>query len=262
MVVLAGAGSARADDVEAVTRPSQDVTLSFVRPGRIATIAVKEGRQVAAGDVLVQQDDRAERAQLEQLEAQAKDETRIRAAEAQLAQKDEDYKKLEELGKQGAVKQWDVAHAKLDVTIADLSLTLARFEHEQNRRKYEEARLHVERMRILSPIGGKVEKILVEQGEAANSLEPVIRIVRIDPLRIDAPVPRDQAAGLHIGQDACVIFDGNDSPATGKITFIAAEADAASNTLTVRVELPNKNDRRAGEHVKVRFTPATDKRSK
>lgn len=260
-LVLLCSGVSRAADIEAITRPNNDVTLSFVRAGTIAEVHVKEGDSVEAGQVLVQQDDRAERAQLEQLEVQAKDETRIRAAEAQLAQKEEDHKKLEELGKQGAVTQWDVAHAKLDVTIAALSLTLAKFEHEQNGRKYQEARLHVERMRILSPIAGKVEKILVEQGEAADSLEPVIRVVKIDPLRIDVPAPRDQAEGLDIGREAFVIFDGDESPTIGKITFIAAEADAASNTLTVRIELPNKNDRRAGEHVKVRFTRTTDERS-
>ena len=41
--------------------------------------------------------------------------------------------------------------------------------------------------------------------------------------------------------------------AAGKVIYIAAVADAASNTRTVRVEVPNKALRPAGEHVKVRF---------
>ena len=38
LVMLAGAGVASADGIEAVTKPSKDVTLSFVRAGRIAVL--------------------------------------------------------------------------------------------------------------------------------------------------------------------------------------------------------------------------------
>ena len=41
--VLAAMGPAHAQGIEAITRPSEDVTLSFVRPGRIAAVLVKEG---------------------------------------------------------------------------------------------------------------------------------------------------------------------------------------------------------------------------
>jgi len=39
----------------------------------------------------------------------------------------------------------------------------------------------------------------------------------------------------------------------GTIIFVAAVADAASGTLRVRVEVPNKTRRPAGEHVVVSF---------
>lgn len=77
--------------------------------------------------MLVRQDDEAERIQLEQLEAQAEDTTRIEAAEAQLAQKGEDLKKLEWAHQEGAATDWEVEHARLEVRIGELSLRLARF---------------------------------------------------------------------------------------------------------------------------------------
>ena len=95
-------GLVSAEAVEAITLPSADVTLLFVRAGRIAEVLVKEGDAVEAGQVLVRQDDEAERIQLEQLKVQAEDTTRIEAAEAQLAQKQEDLKKLEWAQKEGA----------------------------------------------------------------------------------------------------------------------------------------------------------------
>ena len=65
-----------AADIAAITRPSEDVTLSFVMPGRIAKVLVKEGDEVKAGQLLVQQDDAAELVQLEQLKAEAEDTVR------------------------------------------------------------------------------------------------------------------------------------------------------------------------------------------
>ena len=48
-----------AKGTEAVTKPSKDVTLSFLGPGRIAKVLVKAGDVVSADDPLVKQDDAA-----------------------------------------------------------------------------------------------------------------------------------------------------------------------------------------------------------
>ncbi len=243
-----------AGGIEGVTKPSKDVTLSFLRPGRIAQVLVKEGDAVSADDPLVKQDDAAEQVQLEQLQAQALDTTNIDAAQADLDQKNVDLDKLEKGKGRGVVTSWEFDHAKLDVKISGLRLALARFEHKQDQRKYDEAKIHVERMNMASPVAGTVEDIFIERGESVNALDEVIRVVRIDPLWIDLPVPVVDTDGLAKGQMARVEFDGSKAASVdGRIIHIAGVADAASNTLTVRVEVANKTRRPAGEHVKVSF---------
>ncbi|MCK4850724.1 MAG: efflux RND transporter periplasmic adaptor subunit [Phycisphaerae bacterium] len=245
-----------ANGTEAVTKPSQDVTLSFLSPGRIAKVLVKAGDVVSADDPLVKQDDAAEQLKLEQLQAQALDSTKIQAAQAELDQKEVDLDKLEKGRGKGVVTLWELDHARLDVKIAELRLALRRFEHKQDQRKFDEARIHVERMKMASPIAGKVEEIFVEPGESVNALDEVIRVVRINPLWIDVPVPLDDTWNLELEQAATVEFKGpNPLQRKGRIIHIAAVADAASNTRTVRVEVPNKTQRPAGEHVKVSFPP-------
>lgn len=247
---------AAAPAVEAITKPSDDVTLSFVRAGLLAKVLVKEGQSVKAGEVLVQQDDTAEQAQLDELKAQALDTTRVRASQAELEQKKVDLKKLEDASKRGAATALEVEHARLDVTIADLSVELAKFQHAQDQKKYEQLRLQVERMKIVSPIDGKVEKLHLQKGESAEALAKVIRVVKVDPLWIDVPVPLSQAQGLANGQAAKVTFPGSAGPAEGKVIHVAAVADAASETLNVRVEIPNPAARTAGERVQVVLPPA------
>lgn len=238
----------------AITNPSADVTLSFIQPGRIAKIHVKEGESVKAGQVLAQQDDAVDQARLAQLEADSQNMTNIEAGKASLAQKRMDLQKLETAAARNAATELEVEHAKLDVKIAELSLEVAIFEHEQAVRKYEEAKLQIDNMSLKSPINGSVEKVDVETGESVNALESVVRIVQIDPLWIDVPVPLARASTLARDGAAEVDFpDPDNMSVEGKIAFIGAVADAGSGTLRVRVEVPNKAKRPAGEHVTVVF---------
>lgn len=260
LVVFSLPWSARSfgQSVEAITRPNADVTLSFVRAGQVAEVAVKEGDAVKPGDLLARQDDTAEQIQLEQLKAEAEDTVRVEAAEAQLAQKREDLKKLEWAQKEGAATEWEVAHARLEVRIGELSLRLSRFEHAQAGRKFEETKAQVERMRLRSPIAGTVEEVKVEPGESPEPLTPALRIVRTDPLWVEVPVPLAVAVHVRTGQTAEVAFpvaEGEvpSDPVQGRVVYVAAVADAASETLRVRVEVPNPRGRPAGERVKVRF---------
>ena len=241
--------------VAAITTPSADITLSFVQPGRIADININEGQSVKAGQVLVQQDDAVERARLAQLEADSQNIINVQAGEASLAQKQVDLKKLEKAAALNAATALEVEHAKLDVKIADLSVKLAVFEHEQAQRKYEEAKIQIDNMSLKSPIDGIIEKIEFETGESVNALEDVVRVVQINPLWIDVPVPLTKARDLRNINTADVIFPGpNETSVEGTIVFIGAVADAASSTLRVRIQVPNQSLRPAGEHVRVIFS--------
>jgi len=262
VLLAAGAPLATQEKVEAITKPSQDVVLSFVRPGQVAKVLVEEGDAVKVGQVLMRLDDKAELAHVAQLKAQADDNTRLRAAEAQLAQRRVDLKKTEAARKQGAATDLEIDHAKLDVTIAVLAMELAQFEKKQAQMKCAEAAIQIERMRITSPIHGVVERLLVEPGESVEAAEKIAQVVQIDPLWIDVPVPLDNARSLKKGvSNALVEFDSDDparrSAVTGRIIHIAAVADSASKTLTVRVECPNPSKRPAGEHVYLSFPPQT-----
>jgi len=240
--------------IRAVTNPSADITLSYVQPGCIAKVYFKEGEWVKAGQVLVQQDDAVERIQLAQLEAASEDTTQIQASEASLAQKRVDLKKLEKAAANNAATELEVEYAKLNVKMAELSLQLAEFKREQAKRKYNEQKVQIEKMRLKSPIDGRVEKIHLETGESINALSDVVRVVQIDPLWIDVPVPLIKATALSYGKTTRVRFPNpNGVFIEGRIIYIAAVADAASSTLRVRIKVPNKSNRPAGEHVEVIF---------
>lgn len=250
-----GIGPSHALEIQAVTMPSADITLSFVASGKIGEIFVKEGDNIERGALLASLDNEPERIQVEQLKVQAADQTRILSAKAELAQKKVDLKKLEAASAKGAASTWEVEHMRLSVKMAELSLQAAVIEQEQNQREYRKAVSQLERMRLVAPIAGRVEKVAVETGEAVERLGPVIQLVKIDPLWIDVPVPLDQAEQMAPGQPVTVSFPDNPTKDSrkGQIIHISAVADAASDTLRVRIEVSNPRLRPAGERITAEF---------
>jgi len=213
IILLNGTGFCAAS-IEAITNPSADVTMSFVQPGIISKVLIKEGDKVQAKQMLIQQD--------------------LEAAEASLAQKKVDLKRLEWAAGRGSATDLEVEHTKLDVKIAQII---------------------VDRMCLRSPIAGTIEKIEVDVGEAIDGLADVLRVVKTDPLWIDVPVPLAEGRTLKLGQTAKVKFPDSDGvPLEGRIIYISTVADAASSTLRARVEVPNKLKRPAGEHVRISFS--------
>jgi RND family efflux transporter MFP subunit len=237
-----------------ITAPSQDVVLGFVTPGRIGQVFVKQGDKVKQGETLAQLDDSAEQASTEQLKLQSESTINARYAQAQADQKRVDLDKFTELYDKGLVTQLEFRNATVEAKIAELRVELAKFDQQQAVLKFKEADLNLSRMTLKCPIDGLVEKIAAKEGESADRDGKIMRVVNIDPLYIDVPISRADASRLSLNHPAQVTFsDQAVKAAIGKVIFIAAVANSGSDTVTVRIELPNPSLRRAGEHVKIDF---------
>ncbi len=248
---------ARGLDIEAITKPSADIMLSFVRGGRVAKITVQEGDLVETGQLLARQEDEVELLQLKQMEELAKNTVKIESVKVDIAQKVQDVGKLKWAQSEGAVTKWELDHAQLDLQTTRIALRQARFEQQQAKLRRDELKAQLSLLSIHSPIDGQVEKIQIEPGESPQPLTPVIRVIKIDPLFIDVHVPFSQVREITKQQVVSIVNSGKEGgtkqPEQATIKNIAAVADAASNTLRIRLELPNPLRRPAGERVLVKF---------
>lgn len=239
--------SGRAAELEAVSMPSADLELAFLVSGRVAAVPVREGRAVKRGEALAVLDDRAVRARLRQLEAEAGSDVEARAAAKERDQKIQDGRRLEQARQKGAATELEIEYAQLEAEVAGLRHEMAILKREMSQGKLEEARLEGEEYRLLAPVDGRVEKLAVSEGEAARALEPAVRLVRLDPLWVEAHVPLEWAPRFGVGAQAKVRFP-DQTIKEGEVVFVAAVADAASDTIRVRLEVPNPDPARpAGE---------------
>lgn len=253
----AGAEANKVGDFEAISKPSEDRTLSCPRPGLIAKVLVKEGDTVKAGDSVVQQDDREEQAKLAADKSKAEDSTRVEAQKKIRDQSQVDYKRYQEAHKRGGATNLELDKARIDVEVADAQVKMAEKEQEQARLNYEQTRVLVEKMRLISPINGIVQSTMVNAGESVELNTKVIRIVNLNPLWVEANIPQTTARNLKLGDPSDVRYPG-DVKGSGKVVFIAPVGDSASETILVRVEIANPELRHAGEQVKIRFANTTE----
>ena len=256
VVPLLGAGAAPAKfkGYQAITKPSKDVTVSFVRPGRVVEVLAAKGDEVKANQLIARQDDAEEQVALKADKLKADDETRWRIQEKYRDQKALAYKKM--LGAPGGTGQIELDEAKLNVDVSEAQIIMVKLEHDGDILKYQQSAVAVEKLKVLAPIGGVVAEEFLKAGESADGGNmKLVRIVQLDPLWVEVPVPFLQARKLKRDDAALVTFsDGKDRP--GKVAVVSAVGDSASETLLVRVEVPNPEKIPSGENVFVNFGPA------
>ena len=120
-------------------------------------------------------------------------------------------------------------------------------------KKVKELESKLKQFELRSPVDGIVEKLSIEAGESPRPGEEHIRIVSVKPMWVEVPVPKDLAVTLKNNQTAMVTFPKATKSQQGNIIFISPVADTASDTVRVKIELPNPEERLVGERVKVEF---------
>lgn len=244
-----------AAEVEGISQPSADVALSFVRPGKIVSVKVKDGDLVKKDQLLSQIDSELEKAKIAQLKAELKNDVKKRAEEAKIAQKKKDLVYLEKAVKDGAGTQKEVDALKLEILQFEFNIETLLFEKLQIEKKIAEQQIYTTQSDLTSPIDGIVEKVDIEVGESVERLKEVFRIVKVNPLWIDVNIPLQNCTGLGVGSELFIEFPkmyGKDKVSKkGKIIFRSAVADPGSETLNFRLEVENPELRLAGERIKV-----------
>jgi RND family efflux transporter MFP subunit len=117
------------------------------------------------------------------------------------------------------------------------------------------ARVQLAHTRIVAPAVGLVVEKSVEVGELALPGRVLVRLDDPSGYRLEAPVPAADAARLRVGQQAEARMDGTtEAVLVGRIAEILPEADPATRTVLVKVDLPATASLRSGLFGRLRVT--------
>jgi RND family efflux transporter MFP subunit len=247
---------------QAITKPSDDRTLTFERPGKVTDMLVKVGTEVKASQLIAKQDDTEHQAALA-IDKHKVEVTDGIALEAEKKVCEKDEIKLENMRKSGAAAVTELLEQESAVAVDRARVDVAKDQFIQDKLKIAQSEAAIEKLKLLSPIDGVVaqpsnpNQTILKVGEIADgSGARVVRIVKIDPLWVEAPVPRQQAVKLNPGDSAQVTFS-DDHTQSGTVSVVFPVGDSASGTIIVRIEVPNPNKLQPGENVFVNFNPAS-----
>jgi RND family efflux transporter MFP subunit len=210
--------------------PIQELTFSAEKSGKVISVLAKEGDYVRVGQTLL-----TVRGDVINVNAQQ--------AQAVYQNAKSDYERYENAYKTGGVTKQQLDQAKLALTNAQSNLT--------------QANINVGDTKVKAPINGYINKKYVEPGSilAGMPATALFDIVNVSKLKLTVTVNESQVASLKLGNTVNITASVYpDKTFSGKITFIAAKADASLN-FPVEIEITNNanNDLKAGMYGTANF---------
>lgn len=135
--------------------------------------------------------------------------------------------------------------SELQVEQADRDLKLARLEQQLKGKELDSAKLGLERRRIVSPIRGMVVNVYRRSGEWVSPGDPVMRILRIDKLRVEgflnARTTTRQLDGAPVTL-TIELADNRREEFSGKIVFVDPEVEPVSGQFRIWAEVDNREN--------------------
>ncbi len=204
----------------------QGVEVSTEVPGKVVSINFESGQSVSRGDLLVQLDASAQRAELRALEA-----------ERDLAQLD--FERSQNLVKRGAVSQ-----AQLD---------RARSELEDFQAQVEEQQAMIAKTAIRAPFSGELGIRQVNIGQFISPGTEIVTLQSLDPIYANFTLPERFIGQLSVGQ----IFEADVAAwpgevFTGTVTAISPKVEETTRNVPMQGTIQNPDKRlRPGMFVQV-----------
>jgi len=224
--------------------------------GVIESVDVDRGQTVRKGQVLATLRATVERAAFDVARSRADANADLNAAAANASFNRERLQRAEDLFRQNFISQQALDQARTESQLADQKLTQARELQTVSAHERGMAAAQLSQRVIRSPMDGVVAERFMTAGERADD-KPLLRIARIDPLRVQLVVPTSLYGQVVADSAVSVVPDLPGARAlTARVTMVDKVIDPASNTFRVQLSLPNPDlSLPAGLRCKADFGP-------
>jgi RND family efflux transporter MFP subunit len=243
LAATAPAAAQAAEEFDCLIEARQTIEIRSSVEAVIESVRVRRGDLVRKGQVLVTLESGPERAGLALAQERARNQGEIKLSQARLDIASKKLKRADELYKQNFISANALDEAEAEVRLSSEELLRAR----ENRRLAElEAHRAAEVLAlrtVRSPFTGVVVEVMRKPGEfgAITFKDPIMRLAEIDPLYVEAILPASMYGKVKRGQRAVVVPE---QPAGMRyettVSVVDPVVDAASGTIGVRLELPNR----------------------
>jgi len=238
-ILLGLNASVHAQAVGCLVEPDRVADVGAQIPGVLDRLLVERGDTVRGGQVLARLSAQVERASVSVAEVRSQAEAEYRQALAASELANSKLERARHLLKQEFISSQALDQAVAEARMADQRVAQAREAQRVSRKEYQLSTAQLGQKEIRSPFDGIVIERYLTEGEHIER-QPVVRVARINPLRVEAIVPVTQFGQIAAGQWVKIKTDLTQlKELTAKVVLVDRVVDPASNSFRVRMSLPN-----------------------
>jgi membrane fusion protein, multidrug efflux system len=219
-------------------QPIASVAVKARIDGQITQVAVADGQEVKAGDLLFVLDNRQAQAALDQAEAM------LQRDQAQLANAQRELDRLSPLGAKNFASKQQIDAARTAVAAAQATIS-------GDQAAVENDKVQLSYTVIRAPIDGRLGTIGLKLGSTIKAADatPLVTINQLRPIYVAFSLPERELAELQKAMAAgpltvaATIPGDEDAPQGGVLAYIENATDPDTGTLSVKARFPNEQER-------------------
>jgi RND family efflux transporter MFP subunit len=253
-MLLMPASVIAAEGFDCLIEPNMVVDVSSAVEGVVERFHVERSDFVEEGQLLLELESGVEIAAVNKARARSQMEGALNSQRSSLEFNERRLNRVKQLFKKGLVSSFEMDEAETQVELARAELQKAEDEQKLAILELQRAEETLNLRRIRSPFKGVVVERFKSPGESVED-KPIVKLAQIDPLRVEVFMPASEFGNIKPGLYARVKPENSTSEEyLTEAKLVDRVIDAASGTFTVRLELPNPDQRiPSGLRCKVSF---------
>ena len=225
-----------------IVEESEATVVSFTSMGVIKRMLVSEGQMVSQGQLLAEIDattsnNTVEIAQVSTSQA----EDMVKQAENTYAQAKDAYDRMKILHDNGSLPEIKWVEMETNLKQAELALSTARSAVVSAGATKKIAQKGVADTRLIAPVSGVVGKKQLSTGETALPSQPVLSILNINTVKVKVSIPETELKNIGAGTPSAIMVEAANSTFNGGRIETGVQADVATHTYDVRINVANPN---------------------
>ena len=239
VMALSAAASAAEPGVPVPTifTAERSAALKPALDAQVASVAVVEGAHVAKGALILQLDDRQQRARVALAATSSASNAEIGVAQVRAREAEAKLANAERAAKTGAVADWELRAARAGAAQAMQETRMATDRQAVERRRLAVEQSVLDGLRIRAPFDGRVTRLNARAGASVRPADTVAVVTDMRVLRGEAFVPPKLYGLLKVGSSYPVVFgSGFDRRAAAVLTYIDPVMAAGSFRAVFRLD--------------------------
>ena len=201
-------------EIQGVVQADKNIEIRPELGGTVNSILVKEGQKVSSGQLLIQLDDSSVKNTLDELNTQ-------------LSLAKTTFERQERLWNQKIGSEMQYLQAKAQKESLENNLA--------------SIKTQARKMKITAPFSGIVDVIYPKNGELTNPQMPVIRLINLDKVYVEADITESYLPVIKVGTEAVLNFPSINKEITSEIAQIGHYINPDNRSFKTRINISNKD---------------------